>query len=119
VQSDRESDAAAIKTAARAHLGKPLATKGLRIRTVRPRTSHYNAILARYIDPVVRVHFDKRGVVAKVEFIRRSENRDVDLYVLNAVYQWTAEGPQLEALPNSDPPATISVDFVIVRPLSG
>lgn len=118
-QTDRESDLAAIKTAAKAHLGKPLATKGLRIRTIRPRASHYNSILARYVDPVVRVHFNKRGIVEKVEFIRRSENRDVDLYVLNAIYQWTAEGPQLDELPEKDPPATIAVDFMIVRPLSG
>lgn len=118
-QSDRESDAAAVKTAAKARLGKPLATRGLRIRTVKPRSSHYNAILARYVDPVVRVHFNRKGVVEKVEFLRHSENRDVDLYVMNAVYQWTAEGPQLDELPVQDPPATIAVDFVIVRPLSG
>ncbi len=118
-QTDRESDLAAIKAAARAQLGKPLATRGLRIRTIKPRTSHYNAILARYVDPVVRVHFNKKGVVERVDFIRRSENRDVDLYVLNAIYQWTAEGPQLNDLPDEDPPATLAVDFVIVRPLSG
>jgi outer membrane biosynthesis protein TonB len=121
-ESDRESDFAATQRADKVRLGQPLATKGLKIRTVKPRSSHYNAVLARYVDPVIRVSFDREGVVRNVEFLRRSENPDVDRYVENAAFQWTAEGPPLEKLPPStpgQPPATLSVDFSIVRPLSG
>lgn len=120
--ADREADLAATKVAAKVQLGKPLASHGLRIRTVKPRTSHYNAVFARYVDPVIRVSFDRSGVVRNVVLLRKSENQDVDLYVLDAAYQWRAEGDDLKKLAPDRPgqaPDTLDVDFQIVRPLSG
>ncbi len=118
----RDADFAAIRAAERVRLGQPVAAKGLRINTVKPRGTHLHSIMAMYTDPVVRVFFDRQGKVREVKFIRRSQHPDVDRYVLNAVFQWTAEGEELLKLPVSGPddaPPMVFVDFVIVRPLSG
>lgn len=121
-QDTRDADFAAIRAAERVRLGQPVAAKGLRINTVKPRGTHLHSIMAMYTDPVVRVFFDRSGKVRDVKFIRRSQHADVDRYVLNAVFQWTAEGEELLKLPISGPddtPQMVFVDFVIVRPLSG
>jgi len=121
-QDTRDADFAAIRAAERVRLGQPVAAKGLRINTVKPRGTHLHSIMAMYTDPVVRVFFDRSGKVRDVKFIRRSQHADVDRYVLNAVFQWTAEGEELLKLPVSapdEPPQMVFVDFVIVRPLSG
>lgn len=106
-QSDRESTASSILTATRAQLGKPIAGKGIEIKTVRPRFTHYTAIMTVPRSPRVRIHFRRDGEVEKVELVRSSGVPDVDRPLLDAVYQWRAVGKELEALPadvaGSDP----------------
>lgn len=105
VPADREAVATAIKHADEYDPGKPLASKGLRIRTVRPELSHYTALFARYRAPVARIFFGRDGRVVDVVLLRNSGDEDVDRNTLDALFRWRAEGELLEQLePMTDPP---------------
>jgi len=113
--SDQESDAAAIDSATKVDdWSKPLAAKGVKIRTVRPRFTHYTSLTARPLDPVIRLYFDRTGKVRKVEILRSSGYSDVDRPVVDAAYRWKAEGKPLSDLPEGEPAATLKVDFRIL-----
>lgn len=113
-RADRESVASAVITADKDDLGKPLAARGLEIKTVRPRFTQYTRLTAAPRDPVLRVYFDRNGKVQKVEVLRSSGIPDVDRPVLDAIYQWRAVGEQLGSLREGDPPATLPVEFKIL-----
>ena len=106
VPSDREAVATAIKEADRYKPGRPLASKGIRIRTVRPELSHYNSIFAQHRSVVARIFFARDGKPIDVVLLQSSLHNDVDRNTLNALFQWRAEGPQLDALP-----AVIPLEF--------
>jgi cell wall-associated NlpC family hydrolase len=112
--ADRESDASSVVDVTDKQLGKPVAAKGLRVKTVRPRFSHYTAVRANPRDPVVRIHFGANGQVTLVEFVVRSGNPDVDRPVEDAAYQWTAEGRALENLERRDPEGSIAIEVRIL-----
>jgi len=101
VPSDREAMATAIKHSELYKPGKPLASSGLRIRTVRPDLSHYNTLFAAYTDPVARIFFARDGHVIDVVFLRDTGHADVDRNTLDALYQWRAEGELLGTLSKS------------------
>lgn len=114
ILSDRESVAAAIKKAVTVDKwGQPLVAKGLKIRTVRPRFTKYTEITSSGA-PVVRLLFDRSGRVRDVAVLRSSGNPDVDRPVVDAAYQWTAEGEELETL-RENPPETIAIDVRVIR----
>ncbi|MGP1309686.1 MAG: energy transducer TonB [Phycisphaerales bacterium] len=96
--SDRDSDAAAIAQAVSINPGKPLAAKGLRIQTVRPKWSTYALATANPNDVVVRIWFDARGRVTEAKIIQSSGRSDVDRPIIDAVYNWRATGEQLRAI---------------------
>jgi TonB family protein len=98
--SDRDSDAAAIKQAISVNPGKPLAAKGLRIQTVRPKWSTFALATANPNDVVVRMWFDATGRVTKAIIIQSSGREDVDRPILDAVYNWRAAGEQLSTIKN-------------------
>lgn len=98
--SDRDSDAAAIKAAISVNPGKPLAAKGLRIQTVRPRWSTYALATANPNDVVVRIWFDSSGRVTKATIIQSSGRDDVDRPILDSVYNWRAAGEHLQTIRN-------------------
>lgn len=112
--SDRESDAAATIVATTSQLGRPLAARGLEIRTVRPRFTQYTRLTVKPQNPHFRVSFDRSGKVRNIEVLRSSGARDVDRPLLDALYQWHASGSQVTALPAHDPNALLSVDFRIL-----
>lgn len=114
-QSDRESTASSVLTATRAQLGKPIAGKGIEIKTVRPRFTHYTAIMTVPRSPRVRIHFRRDGEVEKVELVRSSGVADVDRPLLDAVYQWRAVGKELDALPPDTPGADPHVLVIEMR----
>ena len=117
ILSDREATAAAIKNAVNVTTwGRPLVAKGLKIRTVRPRLSKYTEITARGA-PVIRILFDRTGKAREVLVLQSSGNKDVDRPVVDAAYQWTAEGKELASLgelPNSVP-ETMAIDVRVIR----
>jgi TonB family protein len=83
-------------------MGKPIAGKGLEIKTVRPRFTQYTRIMTAPQSPVFRIHFRKDGTVERVETLRSSGVADVDRPVIDAIYKWRAVGEELGRLP--DPP---------------
>ncbi len=107
--SDRESIATAIREATDlADWSKPLARKGLEIKTVRPRWSTTTLLTRLPRNPVVMISFGKDGRVDRAEFIRHegrvlnTGSREVDEPLLNAVYKWRATGKELETLTDGD-----------------
>lgn len=113
--SDRESDAAAVRSAVNVDPGRPAATKGLKINTVRPEWSTTTRIVALPKNPVVRVRFNRAGKVVDANFVDRYDTGwpDVDGPLLDAIYRWKAEGDRLRELPENDPEAVITVTFRI------
>src|SRR5690606_35683094 len=75
--------------------GKPLAARGLRIQTVRPKWSTYALATANPNDVAVRIWFDATGRVTKATIIQSSGRDDVDRPILDAVYRWRATGERL------------------------
>lgn len=96
--TDRESEATAIREALVVEPGKPVAGKGLQVKTIRPRWSHFTLLTATPRDAVVRVSFNRLGKVEDVEFLQDTGRPDVDRPLLDAVYNWTASGKELEKL---------------------
>lgn len=113
VESDRESQASSVLTAAWKKLGQPIAGEGIEVFTRKPRFTKYTSIVGAMRDPIVRVHFRRDGRVDKVELVRSSGNPDVDRPVLDALYQWRAVGKRLESLP-SESSRSIAMDFRIL-----
>ncbi len=113
--SDRESDAAAVRSAINVDPGRPAATKGLKINTVRPEWSTTTRIVALPKNPVVRVRFNRAGKVVDANFVDRYDTGwpDVDGPLLDAIYRWKAEGERVRELPENDPEAVITVTFRI------
>lgn len=111
--ADRDSPARSIRVPNKFTPGKPWATEGLEIRTVRAQWTHTTRLTTRPKDPVIRVYFNKQGVVARTAFERSSGSKFVDEPLLNAVYQWTAQGKALEGLTPEGPGSTIEVVFEI------
>lgn len=114
--SDRESAASSIarvEIEAR-KLGNPAAAEGLDIKTVRPRFTHYTRLTVDPKDPLVRVEFDRTGVVVAANVVESSGHRDVDRPILDAIYRWTATGEALDSLKPGSDPATVALEFRIV-----
>lgn len=116
ILSDREAIAAAVHQAqAVRDWTKPLAGKGLRVTTVRPRMAVSTQMVASSAaDPVVRLWFGPDGKVKRVQTLRSSGSRQVDQAVVDAVYQWRAEGEELAGTKPGTPEATVWLDFRIV-----
>ncbi len=115
--ADRESEATTTREVIRAQPGKPVAAKGVQIRTVRPRFSNYILVTAAPRDAVVLVSFGRDGRVVNVTLLRSSGVSDVDRPVIDAVYNWTAAGERIRALPERkppEPPATVDLKFQII-----
>jgi len=115
VLSDRESLAAAIRRAVNLERwGQPLVAKGLTIKTVRPKFSKYTQITSGARAPVIRVMFLRSGKVDNVIVLSTSGVADVDRPVVDAAFQWTAEGEALQKL-SDNPPETIPIDVRVIR----
>lgn len=115
--SDRESDATAIKNAIVVEPGKPVAGKGLQVKTIRPRWAHFTLITASPRNCVVRVAFNRFGKVEEASFLESTGRADVDRPILDAVYNWTAVGKDLEKLAPPEPGKaveTIKMEFRLI-----
>lgn len=112
--SDRESEAFSIQDPLRVTPGQPAAGKGIEIRTVRPRWTHFTTIFRPGGEVTVRVLFRRDGSVHEVVPLRLTGHNDVDRPLLDAVYNWRASGERLRELPEDrDPPATLQIVLVV------
>ncbi len=108
-------------------LGRPLAGKGLEIKTVRPEWPASVRNTYRPRNAVVVIRFGADGKVRKAEFLREPDGRKgtgasaVDGPLLDAVYRWTAKGERIDALDKNDPDTeiVIPIRMLLTRPTPG
>ncbi len=99
-RSDRESDATSIADVPPSlwKNGKPLARKGLEIKTKKPALPILTQLTTRPGNPVCEILFGKDGVPVSCKLLMSSGYPDVDGPVLDALYRWRAKGSQLDKL---------------------
>lgn len=101
IRSDRESEAFSKKVIdAPMRDGRVQAGKGLNIRTRRADFTNTTLLTAPPRDTMVRISFQKNGIVKRAEFINGSAtgNPNVDDPLMNAIYRWQAAGKDLSSL---------------------
>lgn len=106
----RAADAVSLPTEVRrTELGKVVAGEGLKINTTRLHLTDLQRSMGRPPSPLVEIFFDYTGRVfrARIPAGRGSGRSDIDQALINAIYEWTAEGEKIDALEEGDPPLLV------------
>ena len=100
-RSNRESDAISIIDAPPStwRTGKPLARKGIEVRTKKPTLPTLTRLTTSPQNPVCEIIFGRDGVPVTCRILQTSGYPDIDGPVLDALYRWRANGSQLDKLP--------------------
>lgn len=112
--SPKEADAASTTPTIDIRPGRPAAAQGLDITTKRPNFTRLTRVTAYPQNPLLKVTFNRNGIVSKVVLAESSGISDVDGPVVNAVYQWTAKGKILAEISAADPTGGITVSVRIL-----
>ncbi len=113
-KSPKEADASSTTPTVEIRPGMPAAAQGLDITTKRPNFTRLTRVTAYPANPLLKVTFNRNGIVSKVVIVESSGAQDVDDPVVNAVYQWTARGKILTELAGADPNTGITVSVRIL-----
>jgi hypothetical protein len=99
--SDRESEASSTIDVppSKWRNGRPLAAKGLNVRTQRPIFDELTSVTAAPENPIIEIEFDREGVPKKCTILQSSGTSLVDQPILDCLYRWRASGSQLAKLP--------------------
>ena len=100
-QADKESDATSVVDVPPStwRSGKPLAAKGLEIKTRNPVFPVLTQITTSPRSPVAEIAFDRTGKAVKVTILETSGyNLEIDEPVIDALFRWRAKGKQLDTL---------------------
>ncbi|MSQ89765.1 MAG: hypothetical protein EXS01_00005 [Phycisphaerales bacterium] len=99
-KSDRESDATSIVDVPPSlwRTGKPLARKGLEIKTRRPEFYMLTEMTTSPRNPTGEIRFGRDGVPVTCKIVESSGVKNIDDPVLDALYRWRAKGSQLDKL---------------------
>ncbi|MCE9620448.1 MAG: hypothetical protein K8R92_11165 [Planctomycetes bacterium] len=99
--SDRESEASSTVDVppAKWRNGRPLAAKGLNVRTQRPIFDELTSVTTAPTNPIIEIEFDREGVPKKCTILQSSGTPLVDQPILDCLYRWRASGSQLTKLP--------------------
>lgn len=122
IRSDKESPASALKRALKYRPGKPVAVQGLELATVEPRFPVSVRLTSNPRNPVLVIHFDRKGVVTRADFLKDEKKGTiyntgepaVDEPLRTAIFQWRAKGEELLRIPADNPDATVSIVMEIV-----
>lgn len=116
IVADRQSDATSREQPLEVKPGRPLAGRGLDIRTVRPTWPITVTLLAIPRNPLVEITFGRTGRVLRASYVFGQDTgySDVDGPLLDAVYRWTATGKALAELPPDDPDAGVTLRIRIL-----
>jgi hypothetical protein len=101
-KSDRESDATSIVDVPQSKWrnGRPLASKGLNVRTQRPYFDELTSVTTAGANPIIEIDFDKDGVPTKdTRILQSSGSPLIDQPILDCLFRWRASGSQLTNLP--------------------
>lgn len=126
--SDRESTAASKTVDLRiTNWGRPAAGEGIEIRTRHPQFPDTLAVFRRVLDATVLIDFGADGRVRDVRFetvtikkkkvVRSTGSPEGDRVVLNCVYNWTAEGEEIDRLAEQGEDARVTIRMEMrIRP---
>lgn len=111
--SDSESDPTSVVSVPPSvwKNGRPIAARGLNIKTRKPKFTVLTLVTTTPRNPVVEVKFDREGKPASYGFVTNSGFADIDGPILDAIAGWRASGKPLEKLKNKD---TIAVRIKLV-----
>lgn len=112
-QSEKQSDATSLTTPIEIRLGRPAASQGLDIVTQRPNFTRLTRVISWPGNPLLKVTFNRSGLVINVELVESSGVSDIDDPVINAIYRWTARGKTLDKLPSENSTLTVSVRILL------
>jgi len=91
--------------------GAPLARKGIRLDTVRPRFTTLNLIDGIRLNPIVELVIGRDGVPQHVVISRSTGNLGANEELRSTLYKWRASGKQLEQL---KPGQTITIRLRLI-----
>ncbi|MSR18545.1 MAG: hypothetical protein EXS00_05145 [Phycisphaerales bacterium] len=100
-KSDKESEATSIVDVPPEtwKAGKPLAAKGLNIKTKNPVFPTLTQLTTSPRNPIAEIEFDKSGKAVKCRLLESSGYQlEIDEPVVDALFRWRASGKQLEKL---------------------
>ena len=102
--SDRESDATStIDVPSNVwRSGRPLAAKGITLKTKRPAFTALNMIDGIGRNPIAELVIGRDGKTLRARLVRSTGNSSADEALINALYGWTASGKQVERLKPGD-----------------
>lgn len=111
--STRESDPTSTIDVPQAvwQFGAPLARKGVRLDTVRPRFTTLNLIDGIRFNPIVELVIGRDGVPQHVVISRSTGNLGANEELRAALYKWRASGKQIEQL---KPGQTITIRLRLI-----
>ena len=93
-------------------IGKPLAAKGLELKTARPKFTTLQLVtLAPCCNPLTRIEFTRDGRPLVAQIIESSGHMLIDEAVEASLYRWRATGEPLAALKGEQ---TITVEIRII-----
>jgi bacterioferritin-associated ferredoxin len=98
--SDRESDPTSIIEVPMTSWrnGKPLASKGIELKPVRPRFTTLNMLDGIARNPIGELVIGRDGVPQIARIVRSTGNPSIDEAIRSALFKWRASGKQLEKL---------------------
>lgn len=99
----------------RLELGRVVSAQGLRINTTRMHLTSLQRAYRPSQSPLVEIFFDHEGKVsqARVPPGRGSGRSDIDQALINAIYEWTAQGEPIDQLQEGDAPLLIRMRILM------
>lgn len=115
-KSDRDVDPSSLDDPIDVKPGRPLAAKGLEIKTVPLDLTTLSRRFTWTTNPVVLVKFGRQGTVLHADFVKgqTAGSPEWNNALLSAMYRWTAAGEELKKLPRNNPEAGVEVQFRIL-----
>jgi hypothetical protein len=113
-QADKESEATSTIEALLEDLksGKPLAARGLEIKTRRPEFTTLLQLTSRPGNPLTEIRFGGDGVPRLATILESSGDSRIDRAVQASLYRWRAEGELLDKL-QGDQTANIRIRIIL------
>ncbi len=113
--SDRESDATSIIDVPPNlwKSGRPLAAKGITLKTKRPTFTALNMIDGIGRNPIAELVLGRDGKTMRARLVRSTGNSSADEALVNSLYGWSASGKQVEKLKPGDT-LTIRIRLILL-----
>ncbi|MSR42194.1 MAG: hypothetical protein EXS10_09900 [Phycisphaerales bacterium] len=113
--SDRESDPTSVIDVPPNiwRSGRPLAAKGITLKTKRPTFTALNMIDGIGRNPIAELVLGRDGKTLRARLVRSTGNPSADEALINSLYGWSASGKQVERLKPGDT-MTIRIRLILL-----